>query len=241
VVSWIVAHTSGLAYTKLVGNLRDYPIPEIRLPAGGGERLLDVGSNWGRWCISAARKGYRCVGLDPQLGAVLAMKRLAKHFGVEILGVVGDARHLPFRDGVFDVGFSYGVLQHFSRRDAAEAVLEVGRVLKPGGRSLIQMPTVFGLRCLYNQIRRGFRDPGFFGVRYYTIPALRKLFEAAIGATEFSVHCFMGIGWEPADRRFMSPFHRSILAVSEFLRRVARIFPVLRYVADSVYVASRKP
>jgi hypothetical protein len=32
---------AGSLYKDLVGNLRNYPIPEIRLPAENGERLLD--------------------------------------------------------------------------------------------------------------------------------------------------------------------------------------------------------
>ena len=241
VVTWIVAQTNGLAYRKLVGTLTEYPIPDLRLPNGRGELLLDVGSNWGRWSVAAALKGYRPVGLDPSLGAVLAMKRVADRFNVEIRGVVGDARYLPFRDGLFDVGFSYGVLQHFRPADAAKAVSEFGRVLKSGGACLVQMPTTFGLRCLYNQLRRGFRKPRGFEVRYYTIPALRRLFGSAIGITRVSVHCFFGIGWEASDRKFLGPFLRLVLAASELLSAISRRFSLLRYLADSVYVAGRKP
>src|SRR3954454_14056370 len=71
-VQRMVSAAGGSLYKDLVGNLRDYPIPEIRLPAATGERLLDVGCNWGRWTIAAARKGYRVTGMDPDLGAVLA-------------------------------------------------------------------------------------------------------------------------------------------------------------------------
>jgi SAM-dependent methyltransferase/uncharacterized protein YbaR (Trm112 family) len=241
VVTWIVAQTNGLAYRKLVGTLTEYPIPHLRLPDSRGDLLLDVGSNWGRWSVAAALKGYRPVGLDPSLGAVLAMRRLANRFNLEIRGVVGDARYLPFRDGLFDVGFSHGVLQHFPPTDAAKAVSEFGRVLKSGGDCLVQMPTVFGLRCLYNELRRGFRKPRGFEVRYYTIPALRRLFGSAIGIARVSVHCFFGIGWEASDRKFFSPFLRLILAASELLRGLSERFPFLVYLADSVYVASRKP
>src|SRR5882762_5809881 len=59
VVSFLIGATNGIAYKGLIGKLAEYPIPEIRLPPGGGKVFLDLGCSWGRWCIAAARKGYR--------------------------------------------------------------------------------------------------------------------------------------------------------------------------------------
>lgn len=224
VVSQLVSATNGIAYEHLVGKLKEYPIPTLRLPDGAGRSFLDVGCNWGRWCFAAARLGYRPVGIDPSLGAVLAAKRVAGQLGVEARFVVADARHLPFRGATFDTAFSYSVIQHFSREDAAEAVGEIGRVLRPGGTSFVQMPTVVGLRCLYHQARRGFRDGRGFEVRYWTIPALRRLFTAAVGPTSASVDCFFGIGLQPADFRLMKWYAKAAITASELLRRASRVF-----------------
>src|SRR6476620_1256278 len=72
VISWRLLATSGYGYGSLQGRLKSYPIPDIPFPiARVGERLLDVGCNWGRWSLSAARKGWRVVGIDPSLGAIL--------------------------------------------------------------------------------------------------------------------------------------------------------------------------
>lgn len=65
VVACVVAATSGIAYRHLVGRLRTYPIPHLRLPESDGAEFLDIGCNWGRWSIAAARKGYNVVGVDP--------------------------------------------------------------------------------------------------------------------------------------------------------------------------------
>ena len=46
--------------------------------------------------MSAAKKGYRAVGIDPSLGAVMAARRVARQLGLEIKCIVGDARFLPF-------------------------------------------------------------------------------------------------------------------------------------------------
>src|SRR5579872_7113323 len=80
-VSYLVGATSGFSYKHLIGALNEYPIPDLRLPpVGEAGMLLDIGCNWGRWCIAAARRGYSPIGLDPSLGAVLAAKRVAAQF-----------------------------------------------------------------------------------------------------------------------------------------------------------------
>jgi uncharacterized protein YbaR (Trm112 family) len=65
VISYLVGATSGWGYVNSIGKLESYPIPEIPVGNGKGEFLLDVGANWGRWSVSAARKGWRVVGIDP--------------------------------------------------------------------------------------------------------------------------------------------------------------------------------
>lgn len=57
-VQQVVASTGGFLYAPLVGLLRSYPIPELRAPESDGSLFLDIGCNWGRWCVAAARKGY---------------------------------------------------------------------------------------------------------------------------------------------------------------------------------------
>jgi uncharacterized protein YbaR (Trm112 family)/SAM-dependent methyltransferase len=85
-------YTNGNLYFSVQHKLTRYPLPHIRLPQSKGARLLDIGCNWGRWTITAAQKGYRSVGIDPSLDAVLAARRIARQLGVEPDFVVGDAR-----------------------------------------------------------------------------------------------------------------------------------------------------
>ena len=118
IVQFLVAATNGILYSENRGNLKRLPIPDIRLPMGNGKHLLDIGCSWGRWCIAATYKNYKCVGLDPSLGAVLAGKRIADKLGININFVVGDARYLPFNSSAFNQVFSYSVIQHFSKSDA---------------------------------------------------------------------------------------------------------------------------
>lgn len=241
VVASLVAATGGNAYRGLVGKLSEYPIPEIRLPHGEGRSLLDIGCNWGRWSISAARKGYQVVGLDPSLGAIIAARRVAGKLGLPNRYVVGDARFLPFAPEAFDVVFSYSVLQHFRKTDVATAVAEIARVVKPGGRALIQMPNAFGIVSLIHQARRGFREGTKFDVRYWRLRELERAF-AKIGPTSISVDCFFGLGLQKSDAAILSPPVRALIALSELLRAASDRVRALRLVADSVYVsATRAP
>ncbi len=240
VVAFMVGATSGYMYRHVIGTLASYPIPELRLPPGHGKSLLDIGCNWGRWSIAAARKGYDVVGIDPSLGGVMAARRVSRSLGLSCRFIVGDARYLPFRAGSFDDVFSYSVLQHLSREDVGLVVKGIGRTLATGGTSFVQMPTIFGVRCLYHQARRRFAEGRGFDVRYWTIPALERLFGREVGPPTISVDCYFGIGLQRSDFALMTPALKVVLASSEAVRGVSRFVPFLKYVADSVYVTAVK-
>jgi SAM-dependent methyltransferase/uncharacterized protein YbaR (Trm112 family) len=240
VVAYLVAATNGLMYKHLIGHLDRYPIPHLPLPPGQGRRLLDIGCSWGRWSMAAAAAGYEAIGIDPSLGAVLAARRAAAQLGLSSRYVVGDARHLPFAAGAVDTVYSYSVIQHFSRSDATRSVAEVGRVLRPGGHATVQMPTRYGLRCLYHQARRGFREGRGFEVRYWTGRELRQLFDRRVGPTQLEADCYFGIGLQAADATLLTPSLRRILQASEWVKARSQRWPVLVGIADSVLVRSVK-
>jgi SAM-dependent methyltransferase len=237
----VIAATCGNLYRHLIGNVTRYPIPEIRLEPGAGHRFLEVGCNWGRWCVSAARKGYEVVGVDPSLDAVRAARRVAERLGVEATYVVADARHLPFADDSFDVVFSYSVFQHFARADAVASFVEVGRTLRPGGLALIQMANVWGARSLWNQAReRRFREPRtLFDVRYWGPRELRAELERRVGPTSIVADGFFTLNPQMTDLELFPRRYRAVVRTSEALRRVSERVRPLRYAADSLYALSR--
>jgi SAM-dependent methyltransferase len=199
-----------------------------------------VGCNWGRWSIGAARAGFRPLGLDPSLGAVLAAKRLTTRLGLKNDFIVSDARSMPLRSGAFDVVFSFGVLQHFSREAAREAYSEMARVLNDRGYAYVQMAARYGLRSLYQLARRRFHDGRDFDVRYWSLGDLRRLGER-VGKTDVEIECFFGLGIEPSDMEYMSAKGKAVVRASEMMRGLSRVVPALRNVADSVYLRSVKP
>jgi len=235
-----IGATNGLLYQHLVGKLKEYPIPRLRLPDGNGRLFLEVGCNWGRWCLAAATQGYRPVGLDPSLKAIRAARRVARQIGLEATYIVGDSRFLPFRNHSFEQIFSYSVLQHLSKADARKSLVEIGRVLCNGRNALVQMPNVFGIRCLYHQIRRGFRETCDFEVRYWTPSELLSAFNACIGPSELTVDGYFSLNIQPSDLRFLPTKYKAIVHASEGLRKLSGYIPLLVKAADSLYIQSHR-
>jgi 2-polyprenyl-3-methyl-5-hydroxy-6-metoxy-1,4-benzoquinol methylase len=235
-----ISATGGYMYRPVVGRLTEYPIPAMRLAPGRGRTLLDLGCNWGRWSIAAARAGYRVVGIDPSLPAVQAAYDVAKQLGVQADFVVGDARYLPFADDTFDTVFSYSVLQHFSKSDVRQTLADCARVLHADGLSLIQMANGLGLRSLFHQAKRRFREPKLFQVRYWTPRELEDTFSSLIGPSTTSIDGFLTLNAQPDEAHLLPARYRIVVGVSEAFRSIGQHVPQLRYVADSLYVESQK-
>ncbi|MGY1635590.1 class I SAM-dependent methyltransferase [Geodermatophilus sp. SYSU D00742] len=99
-----------------------------RLDLTPGSRVLDDGAGVGGpagWL--AAERGVRAVCAEPMHAAAGASARL---FGLP--SVTALAQRLPFADGTFDAAWCLGVLCTTS--DKAEALAELRRVLRDGGR-----------------------------------------------------------------------------------------------------------
>jgi arsenite methyltransferase len=102
-----------------------------------GEAVLDIGVGPGLLAYDLARlvgEAGRVAGLDTSADMLgMAEARLAGFPQVEL--VQADATALPFPDGAFDAAVSTQVYEYVS--DMPEALAELHRVLRPGGRALI--------------------------------------------------------------------------------------------------------
>jgi SAM-dependent methyltransferase len=90
-----------------------------------GARLLDVGAGAGAIALAARRRGYEVSAVD---GSAAMVARLAESLPA---ARVAEAADLPFGDATFDVVTAGFVLQLLD--DPRAALVEVHRVLKPGG------------------------------------------------------------------------------------------------------------
>ncbi|HJU28969.1 MAG TPA: methyltransferase domain-containing protein [Candidatus Binataceae bacterium] len=224
---------------KASTKLDEYPIPRVDFSAASSKDcFLDLGCGWGRWCIAAARAGYRVVGIDADLEAIMAARRVARQLGAAAAYIVADARWPPFAPESFDVVHSYGLLEHFLRRDAERAVIQAARVAKPAGLVTIQWTNALGLRSIYRQARRGFRRSRGFEVRYWTPFELRDLFEREVGAPHLAADAFFAA--ENESRNGAGRRNCPAMRLSALLREASERFPPLAYLADSVTVSALK-
>lgn len=112
----------------------------LRLPTSG--RLLDAGGGTGR--VSSR--------LSPMVGSVVVSDLSRRMLGAApkegVSPVQAHAERLPFADGTFDRVLVVDALHHFC--DQQEAVKDLLRVLRPGGRLVIEEPDLnhLGVRIL---------------------------------------------------------------------------------------------
>jgi SAM-dependent methyltransferase len=84
----------------------------------------------------AAHGGARVFGID--LSPPIA-EGARRELGADVLrGVVADVRQLPFADASFDAVYSMGTIEHFEGTEMA--LVEIRRVLRPGGRAIVGVP-----------------------------------------------------------------------------------------------------
>ena len=119
-------HRAWKAYTVLVANVRQ------------GQRVLDIAGGTGDLALAfSAQVGVTGQVIHTDINE--AMLRVGRNrlldAGVNLPTLACDAEHLPFADGYFDlVTVAFG-LRNMTHKDAA--LLEMNRVLKPGGKLLV--------------------------------------------------------------------------------------------------------
>jgi len=103
--------------------------------AAAPARVLDIGGAAGAYALWLADKGYEVhlVDVTPRLVEEAERRSRAAVRGLASCRV-GDARSLPFEDGVADVVLLLGPLYHLTdAQDRRRALEEAARVLRPGG------------------------------------------------------------------------------------------------------------
>jgi ubiquinone/menaquinone biosynthesis C-methylase UbiE len=115
---------------RTAANSAGYLLPSLR----PGQDLLDVGCGPGTITLDLASvvAPGRVVGIDTEPDVVAAAERLRRDAGVNSVTFrTGDVYDLDLADATFDVAHAHQVLQHLT--DPVAALVEMGRVLRPGG------------------------------------------------------------------------------------------------------------
>jgi ubiquinone/menaquinone biosynthesis C-methylase UbiE len=122
--------------------------------------VLEVGAGSGRDGFRLVDLGATVILLDYAESSLRVMQRLSRELNKPVHLVQGDAFSLPFRDGVLDVTFHQGLLEHF--KDPSGIVSETHRVLKPGAFALADVPQRYHLYTMVKHILIAF-DRWFAG------------------------------------------------------------------------------
>lgn len=131
-----------------------------------GRRVLDLGSGTGRDGLMFRDRGIEPICLD----ASAAMVNLSAQKGLRAMR--GDFASPPFQDGQFDGVWAYTSLLHVPKEQFGRVLVEIHRVLKPGG--------IFGLGLIEGDGEE-YRDtkhdgnPRWFS--YYGVEEARDLLE----------------------------------------------------------------
>ena len=110
----------------------------LNIPQGG--IALDVGSGPGNVTASLARAaGPDGLALGVDISEPMLARAVRNEAGPQVGFIKADAQRLPLRDSTVDVAVSTAVLQLVP--DPAAALAEIARVLRPGGRLAVMVPT----------------------------------------------------------------------------------------------------
>jgi arsenite methyltransferase len=111
----------------------------LNIPPGG--TALDVGCGPGSVTAALGRAtGHDGLAVGVDISEPMLARAVSAHAGPHVGFLRADAQRLPLRDETVDAVVSVAVLQLIP--DPAAALKEMGRVLRPGGRLAVMVPTV---------------------------------------------------------------------------------------------------
>lgn len=117
--------------------------PSEGIQADPGRRVLELGCGNGKTLAALQKGGGEVIGLDfSRKGLEACSRSLAA--APEL--VQGDARWLPFADGVFDHVMAFHLLGHLFLGERERAVGEVRRVLRASGGLIVRVFSTADMR-----------------------------------------------------------------------------------------------
>lgn len=150
-----------------------------------GVRLLDAGCGDGALACAAAARGAEATGVDPDPAMLAAAQARVAQAGLQATFREGRVEQLPFPDASFDLVVSVTVLCFVD--DAAAAVREMARVLRPGGRLVLGELGRWSSWAAWRRIRGWLGSKTWRKARFRTQGELRRLAEQA-GLSVTAVH-----------------------------------------------------
>ena len=124
-----------------------------------GEKALDAGCGTGIYSIELARKGAIVTALDASSEMLDWARGKAGRAGLNINFIKADVLKIPFPDGHFDIVLSVCMLCFVKERDGA--LLEMKRVLRPGGRIVVALLNSRSPWALLRRLKGVFKETAY--------------------------------------------------------------------------------
>jgi len=144
------------------------------LGALAGKRVLDAGCGDGSYALEAARHGGVVTGIDLSEEMLALARARGAEQGINVDWRYADVISLPFADESFDQVVAITLLCLVP--DPRAAVLELSRVLAPGGRLLVAELHRWSIWASIRRIRGWAGNAFWRGTRFWTTSALQRLF-----------------------------------------------------------------
>lgn len=142
-----------------------------------GRRVLDAGCGDGALVRAAASRGADVTGIDTDPAMLAAARSRVAQAGLHATFMEGPVQRLPFPDASFDVVVSITVLCFVA--DAAGAVREMARVLRPGGRLVLGELGRWNFWAMRRRVRGWLGSATWKAARFRTASELRALAKGA--------------------------------------------------------------
>lgn len=186
-----VSH-SGVYFTDLEGRVIEEWVD------GGAARGLDLPCGTGRLTLHLAKRCGEVVAGDISEEMLAQARRKAEAEGVKnVTYRVLNGRSLPYEDGTFDVVICFKFLHLIPNAEKQDFMREFSRVLKPGGKLIVEFNSPFyggvlaflryrgnvramTMKCLFpgqgRKLFSGFRVGRAIGVRFPFLAGLSRVF-----------------------------------------------------------------
>ena len=179
-----------------------------RCPEGG--ELLDVPCGFGRHAVPLAEAGYRVTGVDRSESLLEEARRRADGRARPTL-VRADYRTLPFADESFDSALNlFSSLGYLGDEADTEVLAEIRRVLRPGGRLVIET-------MHRDLLVREFSETDWRLAGEGRLLLEQRTFEAATGVAQVTQTLV-----DPGGSRESRSYSLRVYAATELLAMVAR-------------------
>ncbi len=138
--------------------------------------VLDAGSGTGIYSIELAGRYAGVIALDGSLEMLKHARAKASAQGItNIQFACGGALNLPFPDNHFDAVFSVCMLCFI--RDGDKAILEMKRVLKPGGRLVMGVLNKWSPWAVLRRLKGLFAETIYGNAVFISPPELKGMLE----------------------------------------------------------------